>query len=337
MAFPTAAWYIWETCAKLRRTSLAASLVLITAVACGSGDSPTTAPAPPTTAESTVPPTTVAAKPAVVLDNPGAQPRQPLVLRLAPGSTSKSAMVNQLTLKITIDGQTTPTGVVPGTRMVMEDKVDRVDADGTAHLSTTFVDVSTVATPGADPEVVRGTQAAISSLKGIRSSRTVDVRGNVSDVSIDSRGVSDPAIKNTIDSMTSQVGNLATPFPSEPVGVGARWTVKGTAMITGLQMTTTTRYTLKSRTGDRYELDMASDAMATPGPAPLPNLPAGATASVTSFSMRNTGQISGDLTRHMPVKSSNKGTGDANFEMSVGSQKGRLVQQMTIEITVSPA
>jgi hypothetical protein len=322
---------------KVRRTALAASLLLITAVACGSGDSPTTAAAPSTTTESTLPPTTAAAKPSVVLDNAGAQPRQPLVLRLAPGSTSKSAMVNQLTLKITIDGQAAPTGVVPGTKMVMEDKVDRVDADGKAHLSTTFVDVSTVATPGADPEVVRGTQAAINSIKGLRSTRTVDAQGNVSNVSLDSRGVTDPAIKNTLDSMTSQIGNLSTPFPAEPVGIGARWTVKGTAVITGLQMTTTTRYTLKSRTGDRYELDMASDAVATPGPAPLPNLPAGATASVTSFSMRNTGQISGDLTRHTPVNSSNKGTGDANFEMSVGTQKARLVQQMTIEITVSPA
>ena len=326
-----------------RRTALTIGLLLFTAAACGDGDSPSAAPETPTTATpttiapTTLPPTTVAPKPVVTLDSPGAQPRQPLVLRLAAGSSAKVAMVNKLTLKITVGGQAAPSSVVPGTRQVITQRVDKVEADGSANVSITFSDASVVPTPGADPAVVQATQAGIEPLNRLRGTQTIDADGSVRNVTFDTSAVTDPAIKGTLDSMTSQLGSLSAPFPREPVGVGARWTVTSTATLAGIKMTTTTRYTLRSRTGDRYELDQTQEAAAVPGPVPLPNLPAGAQASVTSFTVKSTGQISGDLTRHLPTKSSIKGTGDGTFAMTVGAEKVSLVQNLTMETTTSPA
>jgi hypothetical protein len=326
-----------------RRTTLTLGLLLLTAAACGDGDSPSAAPETPTTAApttistTTLPPTTLAPKPVVTLDSPGAQPRQPLTLRLAAGSSAKVAMVNKLTLKITVGGQVAPAGVVPGTRQVITEQVDKVGADGTASISVTFSDASVVPTPGADPAVVQATQAGLEPLNRIRGTQTVDPDGAVRSATFDTGSVSDPAIKSTLDSMTSQVGTLSAPFPREPVGVGARWTVTSTAVLAGIKMTTTTRYTLRSRTADRYELDQTQEAVAVPGPVPLPNLPAGAQASVTSFTVKSTGQISGDLTRHLPTKSSIKGSGDGTFAMTVGAEKVTLVQNLTMDTTISPA
>jgi hypothetical protein len=326
-----------------RRTALIIGLLLFTAAACGDGDSPSAVPETPTTATpatiatTTLPPTTVAPKPAVTLDSPGAQPRQPMALRLAAGSSAKVAMVSKLTLKITVAGQAVPPSVVPGTRQVITQRVDKVEADGAAVVSVTFSDASVVPTPGADPAVVQATQAGLEPLNRIRGTQTIDPDGAVRSATFDTSAVTDPAIKGTLDSMTSQLGTLSAPFPREPVGVGARWTVTSTATIAGLKMTTTTRYTLRSRSGDRYELDQTQDAMAVPGPVPLPNLPAGAQASVTSFTVKSTGQISGDLTRHLPTKSSIKGTGDGAFSMTIGSEKASLIQNMTMEMTTSPA
>jgi hypothetical protein len=218
---------------RSRRTHLAIGLLLLTAVGCGSGDgssSTPTAAAPPTTAPTVPPPTTtVVPKPAVVLDSPGAQPRRPLALRVTAGSTTKVAMVSKLGLKMTIDGQAAPVGVLPATRMVMEQRVDRVDADGTARFSVSFPEVSVVATPGADPTAVEAAEDALQSLKGVTGTGAVDVHGNVSDTTYDTRSVSEPALRSTLDSLTSQMGNLSAPFPTEPVGVGARWTVTSTA------------------------------------------------------------------------------------------------------------
>ncbi len=327
----------------LRRTALALSLVLLTATACSDEDGNSTAtPADaPTTlaATTTLPPTTVAAKPVVTLDSPGAQPRQPMTLRLAAGSNTKVAMVNKLTLKITVGGQPTPTAVVPGTRQVISERVDRVDPDGSASVSVTFTDASVVPTPGADPAVVQATQEGIEPLNRLRGTQIVDPNGAVRNVTFDTSAVTDPATKSIVDSMTSQLGGLSAPFPREPVGVGARWTVTSSAVLAGIKMATTTRYTLRSRTGDRYELDQVQEAVAVPGPVSLLNVPApsDAQASVTSFTVKSTGQISGDLTRHLPTKSSVKGTGDGTFSMTVGAEKVTLVQKLTMDTTTSPA
>jgi hypothetical protein len=325
-----------------RRTALIIGLLLFAATACGGGDdNPTASPTPePSTtiaATTTLPPTTVAPRPTVTLDSPGAPPRQPLALRLVAGSSAKVAMVNKLTLKLTIGGQAAPATVVPGTRQVITERVEKVDADGSASISVTFSEASVVPTPGADPAVVQATQAGLEPLNRLRGTQTVDPDGAVRNVTFDTAAITDPAIKSTLDSMTSQLGSLSAPFPREPVGVGARWTVTSSAILAGIRMTTTTHYTLRSRTGDRYELDQSQEAAAVPGPVPLPNLPAGAQASVTDFTVKSTGQISGDLTRRLPTKSSAKGTGNGTFSMTVGNEKVSLVQSLTTDVTTSPA
>jgi hypothetical protein len=326
---------------SIRRTALIIGLLLSTASACSEGDdSSTPAPAAETSttlaAATTLPPTTVVAKPAITLDSPGAQPRQPLALRLAAGSSAKAAIVTKLALKLVIGGQVAP-GVVPALRHVITERVDKVEADGSATLSVMFSDSSVVQTLGVDPAVVQVVQASIEPLNRLGGTKVVGPDGAVRNVTFDTSVVTEPGIKSTLDAMTSELGNVSATFPQEPVGVGARWTVTGSAFIAGLKMTTTTRYTLRSRTGDRYELDQTQEAAAVPGPVAPANLPGGAQASVTSFTVNSTGQISGDLTRHLPTKSSVKGTGDGTLAMTVGAQKVSVAQNLTMEITTSPA
>lgn len=322
-----------------RRAPLVITLLMLTAVACGSDgdDRPSAAPDTSVTTVAPPPSTTAAPKPVVTLESAGAQPRQPLALKLAAGSTTRVAMVNKLTLKLTVGGQAAPVGVVPATRMVVEQRVDRVDPDGTARYSISFPEVSVVPAPGVDQATIRATQAGLESLRGIRGSGVMTARGEAAEVKFDTSSVTDPAMRATLDPLSSQIGNLSSPFPAEAVGGGARWTVVGTAVMAGLKMTTTTRYTLRSRTGDRYELDLSQEGVAEAGPAPLPNLPAGAQATIDRFGMRSTGQISGDLTRPLPTKSSTKGTGDGSFTVTEGAERTTIRQDMTIELTMEPA
>jgi len=135
--------------------------------------------------------------------------------------------------------------------------------------------------------------------------------------------------------MSSQVGNLAAPFPTEPVGRGARWTAERSATINGITMNTTSKYTLRSRTGDRYEVDVTQDAVAPKGPAAIPNMPAGASASIVDFSVRSSGKVSGDLTRLLPVSSTLSGAGDGTMAITAGSERQTLVQHLTLGLTLS--
>ncbi len=156
-------------------------------------------------------------------------------------------------------------------------------------------------------------------------------------MAFDTRGITDENLKSTLESMTSQIGNLAAPFPRPAVGPGARWTAKSSATIGGIPMNTTTRYTLRSRDGDRYELDVAQEADSPRGPVDLPNVPSSASTSIERFNLTSTGTISGTLTRPLPERSSMSGSGGGEFAVTAEGETARLTQEMTIELTMSPA
>ncbi len=272
----------------------------------------------------------------MVLDDPGAEPRQPLVLRLTAGSRAQVAFQTGLDIEMNLDGTELPTGVLPATSMVFEEVIDGVDPDGTVHYSLTFREVKAVATAETDPELVSQTQASLDELEGLSGTGTFDLHGGAQTATFDTGALSS-SLASTLNSISSQVGNLAAPFPVEPVGVGARWTTTASANISGITMNTTTHYTLRSRTGDQYELDHTTEADAPPGAASFPGLPSGTRASITRFTLQSTGRTTGDLTRHLPLTSSGSGSGDGIFTVGVGAQQSELVQHLTVELTLGPA
>lgn len=313
------------------------AVALLTVAACSSDDdSPSLAQdeAPATTAISDE---AADARDGVTLEDPGAEPREPLRLRVTPGTTTSTEILTKLTLQLVAQGEELPVGAVPATRLVLEQHVDRVDPDGTIHFTGRFTDVSVVSTPGVDASLIRQTQQAMDDLKGLTITGSTNVRGGAQTVDVDTSQVTDATLKSTLDAMKSQIGTLAAPVPRAAVGRGARWSVKNSATIGGITMNTTTRYTLRSRDGDRYELDAAQQAEAPPGPVELPNVPSSARTSIERFGLTSEGTVTGNLTRLLPERSSMTGSGGGDFSFSAEGQSGRLTQNMTIELTVSAA
>ncbi|MEA2685078.1 MAG: hypothetical protein QOE93_273 [Actinomycetota bacterium] len=320
-------------------TAFAFALLLLAGVsaACGGGDddaSPSTS-APLSTADpaTTVP---IPEEPVVTLDDPGANPRRLLVLRVKPGTTTTSAVVSRVGVDLTIDGELLPTGVVPGTRMVLTHRVDTVDPDGSVHYTITVTDAMAEDTPGADPDVVAEVHRAVQQLVGLEGIGSVDGHGGHVTASFDTAGIRNRSLRETLDSVSSQVAGLAAPFPVEPVGVGARWTVTSTATIAGITMDLSTTYTLRAAFGATYELDVVQDGDAPPGPAAIPNLAAGTTATVERFTLHGTGRVTGDFTHVLPSESTLDGTGDAAFVISTSTADRRAEEHITIGYALSP-
>ncbi|HEX2274699.1 MAG TPA: hypothetical protein VHG90_12570 [Acidimicrobiales bacterium] len=313
------------------------ALALLTGVACGGGDDDEAQPSATTQAES--PATTGAGGAAgrVTVEDAGREPRQRLELRLAPGSTTRAAMVSEVELDMSMEGNRLSAGALPTTRAVMEQRIDGVDPDGTAHFTVTIGDWSVLPTPGVDQAAVTETERALAELEGLRGTGKVDRSGGSQSLSMDTSSVRNPMMKATLDSFASQVGNLTVPFPSEPVGPGARWRASSTATINGITMNTTSTYTLRSRAGDRYELDVVQDAEAPPGPVAIPNLPAGTETSIESFAVHSTGKIAGELTKPLPVNSTVEGGGEGRLTVVAQGDRGTLVQRIRIDVVLSPA
>lgn len=247
------------------------------------------------------------------------------------------AMVNRLTKKVTADGEELPVGALPATRLVMEQRVDRVDPDGTIHYGGTFAEATAMSTPGVSPSVLRAAQENLDDQQGLTFTGEADVRGGVRNVKMDTSQVTNEMMRSMLDSMTSQIDNLAAPFPSAAVGPGARWTAKSSATTIGMEMQTTTHYTLRSRDGDNYELDVTQEGDAPPGPIEIPGMPSSAKASVERSEFTSKGTISGSLTFPLPGRLSMNGSSTAEITVTEEGESGRLRQEMTTDFTVEPA
>ncbi|HEX7276515.1 MAG TPA: hypothetical protein VF244_04010 [Acidimicrobiales bacterium] len=318
-----------------RRMVLALATSLIVGTACSSGGD-SAEPAAPTVVSTEAPTTTepTAEGPRIVLDDPGAEPRRVLLLRVTAGDELRLTMESRIGIELTINGREAPATEAPNSSTILDQRVERVDPDGTVHFT---VSVADVAVDGADPDMVRETQAALSQMIGLLGTGSVDAHGAAQSMDFDTSAIADPQIKATLDSVSSQISNLSAPFPREPVGVGARWTVTSSATISGITMNTTTRYTLRRLSGDHYELEYTQDGDAPPGPVTLPGTPASARASIRSFIMESTGETIGDLTRHVPATNRFDGTGDATMTMTVGGDRLTLDQHLVIGYRLSAA
>lgn len=323
-------------------TALLVVLAVLGAVACGGSDDSDDSDEeaqPTATTEAEAPGATEPAggSAGVTVEDTGRGPRERLQLHLTAGTTTKAAIVSKVDLDMTIEGNRLSAGALPTTRAVMEQRIDRVDPGGTAHYTVTIGEWSIVPTAGVDEAAARRTGQVLEQLEGLRGTGTVDPSGGNQTLKMDTSSVSDPLMRSTLDSFASQVGNLAVPFPTEPVGPGARWKAKSTATINGITMNTTSTYTLRARAGDHYELDVVQDANAPPGPVAIPNVPSGTETSIESFTVHSTGKIAGELTQSLPSTSNVQGGGEGRLTIVAEGERGTLIERLKIDVALSPA
>ena len=317
-----------------------ATVAALVAGGCGDSSERSTEPVPDTTSEATVADVVGAdqatdERNGLELLDAGAAPRERLVLQPVVGAEAERVMVAEIGIAVEIDGEELPSPTLPATRLVLRSLVDDVDDEGTITSTFTLVDAAAVDGPGVDPAVLAQTNAALDQMDGLTGTGTTDRHGGSPDVSIDTGPITDPALRSTLDSLTSQLTNLTAPLPAQPVGVGASWRVDRSATLNGVQTDTSTTYTLQARSGNDYVLDVVQEATAPPGPTELPGLPAGVTASIESFLLRSTGEVRGRLDQPLPDSSTIEGGGDIELTVEGDGEAGRLSQHVTVDASLA--
>ena len=269
-----------------------------------------------------------------VLDE-GKEPRRELRFAFTEGQEFRTRMTMTLGMEMSIDGQALPTPPNPPMEIVMAGKVDAVKGD-VATYSFTYERVGLVRTEGVDPAMAAQIEAGLQQMQGLRGTGTVDVHGNAGEGTLDTSSVADPTLKTTLDSITSQISNLAVPLPTKAVGVGARWKADRRAVLNGITTDTAMTYTLRSLDGDRYVLDVVQAVTAPAGAVDIPGLGAGK-AEIVSYDAENQGEVVGDLAKVLPTSSDIAGGGDIVMKVDDGTQTVEVVQKLKLQITIAPA
>lgn len=247
---------------------------------------------PPGAADKVLP---VGGQPVVKLIEPGAEPRADLSYALVKGATQKMVMAMDMTMAMKAQGQALPTTTIPRMSMGMDATAAEKNGAGEfrvdSHLTTVSVDPS-----GAQQEqMARALRPQLESMKGLSMVYWVNPKGHVHDVKLGMPAGMPPAAQQLLNGMSQSFESMVTPLPAEPVGLGARWQVISRTATGGADLLQSAIYTLKSRDGGRATLEVKLIQLAASDTIHSPQMPAGMSAKVKSFSSGGSGTTQVDL------------------------------------------
>jgi hypothetical protein len=105
-----------------------------------------------------------------------------------------------------------------------------------------------------DPKTASQIEDAIAPLAGTAISLSISSRGEVISADASLPDNLDAAAASTFEQLVDQARSLTVPLPEEPVGPGARWEVTETARVSGVEVTQTAHYRLRSVRGPQLRL-----------------------------------------------------------------------------------
>lgn len=268
--------------------------------------------------------TAVPAQSVVELIDAGAAPREPLRYRFSGNRTERAAMDMSVQVSLALGEQQIPIGAVPPVRMVMQLKNSEVAADGSARIE--FEVVSAEAS-GDDPQVAQMNQS-LAPMRGLAGSYRMDPRGTISEPKFKApEGGATPQSAELGADLEQSLHQMSSPFPEEAIGAGARWRVVQQVNSAAIQMSQTAEYTLRSRNGNRVELDVRLVDAKMDAPAGLP-----AGARIDSINLDGGGSTRIELDRLVP-----SGNTDADVRMVMSMDAGGQTQTMGMNIRMVQA
>lgn len=270
--------------------------------------------------------TTAPAQTTVELIEAGATPRQPLRYRFEAGRSERAALDMTMRISLSFAGQQMTLGDVPPIRMLLQMRTAEVAGDGSARLQFELLSAEAEAS---HPQAAQINQA-LAGTKGLSGSYRIDGRGQVSDSQVD-ESATPQAGAAVLEDLERSMQQLSAPFPEEAVGPGARWRVRQNVNNAEMRMSQTAEYTLRSRQGNRVELEVK---MVDATLEALGALPPG--AKVDSVKIQGGGTSAIPLDGLVPTASVDA-TFDLMLSMQAEGQTQNLGMNMQMQQAVAPA
>lgn len=268
----------------------------------------------------------------VTLVSPGNAPRAAVRYKVAPTFKSRLDMVMTMGMNMDMGGMQMPMSM-PSMKLSADVAVTGVAPTGDITYDIVFSDM-TIDPAGADPNMVAAMQGALPSMKGMKGTAVVSSRGVHKSVNMDMSTVS-PAFQQTMQAMSSSLENMSLPFPEEPIGLGAKWTVKQALSSGGMKTFQTINVELTAIDGNQITLGVKNEQTAPPQPVSNPQLPPGATVSLVNLTGTGTGTMKIKLDSLVPTSEMNAKTTTV-MDMSMSGQSQRMSVDTTLKVTIAP-
>lgn len=270
----------------------------------------------------------------LVVDTTGEGEKRLLKYEVADGAKEKMHLVFDMTMSVDAAG-TQRGGTAPTLDTWAEMSIDRQD-DG--NFLVTFVYKKVKVKGGSGDLAAKEVKEGLMKLKGLHGTYTVTPFGEV--ISTDIQMPEEMTTPGSKGGMPFDMKEIGARLPSEPVGVGAQWTVTssvGTEL--GLSFNQVSTYTVEAIQGDKVTLRTSVAQSAPPGPidpsaSGVEGLPSGA-IELTHLDSTGSGRSVVVLDHLVPVEATIKVDMDMGMSMQMMGMAMTFVQKLSTTMQVS--
>jgi len=142
------------------------------------------------------------------------------------------------------------------------------------------------------PGVPADLAAAVGKLKGSRVEYQLGPDGTAANPHTEVAKGADPSFRDALQALSDLLVNVALPFPSKPVGVGAYWMVTSRDVILGLDVVTYRLVKVEKIEGTRVSLSVNTKRYAASPSFEIEGLPPDAPKFMSEFRSQGEGKIS---------------------------------------------
>jgi hypothetical protein len=244
---------------------------------------------------------------------------------------STAVMDMKMSMSMEMAGGKQPEMKLPTIRMNAALKPTAIDPQGNLKYDFGFNQVKVLDDETAAAQLVATLQTELKQVEGMHGFAVVDPRGNMTEGDVQSDST-DPKLAKMVSEFKSQLRQMAVPFPVEPVGKGAKWTVTTQVNSNGVSVTQVATYTLADRSGDHLKLSVAIAQDAPAQELKSADLPPGAKTMLKNMKASGAAQVEVDLNRLVP---NSKGNVDLVMEMEIEMSGQKMPMKMGMGIVMS--
>jgi hypothetical protein len=208
-----------------------------------------------------------------------------------------------------------------------------VASNGDITYELRFLESSVEEDPEVLPQISEALKASLTKTKGMSGTATMSSRGLSKGLDVQAPEGADAQTRQAIEQMKQSFANLSVPFPSEAVGLGAKWQVKMPFESQGMKIEQTSVYELISMEEERLTAKSTITQSAANQKVQSPAMPA-LKLDLSKMEGHGTGEISLELSKIMAPEGTATVHSDLSMAMNTEGKKQTMGMKMDLNISM---
>jgi hypothetical protein len=262
---------------------------------------------------------------------PGNEPRKPLRFHPKPGDKQTVSLTMKMAIGMKMGEVENPPMKLPAIITSFEVSIKNLSPNGDIAYDLLIGDTTIANDSEALPQIVDAMKTAVGAWKGLSGSGTVSDRGINKSLELKMPQGADAQTRQTLEQLKDSLTRIIVPVPEEPLGVGAKWEVKGSVKSQGMSLDQTSVYEITAIAEDKISTKNTITQKAAPQKISSPAMP-GLKLDLTKMNGNGSGDLTLNLAQLMSPQASVQLHTDAAMAMNTGGQKQNM--NMTADLTV---